>query len=662
MLKNLGVSGPTHNGAGNVTRPLRVLILSAEEGEGHRAVARALSADLAASHDGVEIVVRDALEGLGRVIPYLTRDVYRKQLNTSFSWTYGVECNVFARFPPGRAVARGGLVVFGGRPLLRLIRSHDPDVVVSTHPAATSIIGHYRRAGKLEIPALATVSDFGIHPLWAHRGIDLHLVMHESCVRPIEKVAGNQSARVVRPLVQPQFFEPAEQATARRELGLPETGPVVLVSGGGWGVGKLERAVRAARDVQDAHVVCICGLNDEAHAGLVAAFDGEPRARILGYTNRMRDLIAASDVVVHSTGGVTCLEALVLGRPLVAFGVPPGHAKWNAKAHQRLGMGETARTQRELTEALTRAVSAEEAPTLVNGAGPAAGVIVSARPRVKPVSRRRRARPLVVAFTAFTMLFAGWTFASAAPYPLIARFLHVRPMTQVHTTAPNVALVVHAPAALVAAAVAALERRHVRATVAPDAIPGPALRARIDRLGDAPLPVIGANNPAHWISAGRNVRSEARAAGLGSRFTYLVPGSFSLGEEVAARAYGGSAVSGAVRLDSSSASGTPSQGDVVVVDLSGSPRSAVATLSHALSLISASSLTPISLRDLVASGSSREPTGRDLPRLIAPPTMSASAATSAALTHGSPLHVSLASTGARATGTSVVRARTIGAT
>jgi processive 1,2-diacylglycerol beta-glucosyltransferase len=622
LLENLRVSGPTHTGASDGARRLRVLILSAEEGEGHRAVARALSADLADRYGSVEIVVRDALEGLGRVIPYLTRDVYRKQLNNSFSWTYGAECNFFARFPPGRAVARGGLVVFGGRPLLRLIAGHDPDVIVSTHPAATSIIGHYRRAGKLRIPALATVSDFGIHPLWAHPGIDLHLVMHESCIRPIEKVAGSDSARVVRPLVQPRFFEPVDQATARRGLGLPEAGPVVLVSGGGWGVGKLERAVRGALDVPDATVICICGLNDAAHARLVATFAEEPRAQILGYTNRMRELIAAADVVVHSTGGVTCLEALVLGRPLVAFGVPPGHAKWNAKAHERLKVGETARSQRELTEALTRAVSTKKPPSLANGAGPAAGVIVSAQPRVRPIPPRRRARRLAVAFTGLTMLLAGWTFASAAPYPLVSRFLHVRPMTEVHTTAPEVALVVHAPRSLVPVAVSQLERQHVMATLALDSIPGPALLARIERLGDAPLPVIGDKNPAHWISAGRRIRSEARAAGLGSRFTYLVPGSFSLGEEVAARAYGGSAVSGAVQVNSSSFSGTPMKGDIVVVTLTGTRGSAVATLSRALSAISASSLRPASLRDLVeGSGSSTDPTIREFPRLTAPATI-----------------------------------------
>jgi hypothetical protein len=214
------------------------------------------------------------------------------------------------------------------------------------------------------------------------------------------------------------------------------------------------------------------------------------------------------------------------------------------------------------------------------------------------------------------MMLAGWTFASAAPYPLVSQFLHVRPTTQVQTRAPEVALVVHAPLGLVPVAVATLERRHVRATVALDAMPGAALARKIERLGDSPMPVIGARDPAHWISAGRSVRSEARAAGLGTRFTYLVAGSFSLGEEAAARAYGGSAVSAAVRLDSPSSTATPVRGDIVLVTLSGTPRTAVATLSHALGLISSSALKPVPLRNLLVAASRADVTLGDLPRRI----------------------------------------------
>src|SRR5205807_2533410 len=84
---------------------------------------------------------------------------------------------------------------------------------------------------------------------WAHRGIDLHLVMHESCLRPIERVAGSGSARVTRPPVASAFRQPREAATARRGLGPPDGGHLVLISGAGRAVADLAAAARAPRQL-----------------------------------------------------------------------------------------------------------------------------------------------------------------------------------------------------------------------------------------------------------------------------------------------------------------------------------------------------------------------------------------------------------------------------
>ena len=325
----------------------RVLILSAEEGEGHRAVARALEAELQA--ESAEVVVEDALQHVGRVIPFMSRDVYRVQLRC-LTWTYGLECFFFARFPPGRAIARTGLALFGSKPLLRLIDRVKPDVIVSTHPAATSILGYFRRRGTLEIPVLATVSDFGIHPLWSHPWMDLNLVVHDSCVRGVERVAGMGSARVVRPFVQQKFLEPMQQAVARRALGLPEDCPLSWF-GRRVGVGKLECAVRAALELEGANVVCICGLNDQIRSGSKRlrrrAARAHPRLherheRADGRGRRSRPF----DRRRHVPRGTRARQADHRVR------LSAGHARWNAKAIARLGMGDDCRTSRELTEAL----------------------------------------------------------------------------------------------------------------------------------------------------------------------------------------------------------------------------------------------------------------------------------------------------------------------
>lgn len=109
------------------------------------------------------------------------------------------------------------------------------DVVVSTYPAATNVLGALRQRGKVDWPLCATITDLGGLAFWAHPGVDAHLVMHEACIAPVQKVAGEGSAVLRRPLVQPAFYEPVAKEEARRQLGLPVRGPIVVVSGGGWG-------------------------------------------------------------------------------------------------------------------------------------------------------------------------------------------------------------------------------------------------------------------------------------------------------------------------------------------------------------------------------------------------------------------------------------------
>jgi processive 1,2-diacylglycerol beta-glucosyltransferase len=164
----------------------------------------------------------------------------------------------------------------------------------------------------------------------------------------------------------------------------------VLVSGGGWGVGDVRGAVPAALAVPDAIVVCACGHNERLRARLEATYDRESRVRVLGFTDEMPDLITAADVLVDSTVGVTCLEALTRGRPIVVYGPPPGHSRDNARMMQALELGQAARSPDELSAALSAAL-ADGNGAAIAPAPSAARAILAASPRSPSRSTRRSA-------------------------------------------------------------------------------------------------------------------------------------------------------------------------------------------------------------------------------------------------------------------------------
>jgi processive 1,2-diacylglycerol beta-glucosyltransferase len=266
-------------------------------------------------------------------------------------WLFELQYWLITTFPPTIWLAQRLGVWLGGRGMVRLLGAARPDVVVSTYPGATEVLGRLREAGRVEVPMAAAVTDLAALRYWAHRAFELHLVIHAESADEVASVIGRREGiRHVRGLVRPEFEHPPSRAQARASLGLPAEAPVVLVSGGGWGVGDVATAADEALRVPGAVVVCLCGTND----GLRRALDarGEPRLRALGFTERMVEWMAAADVLVHSTAGLTVLEAQLCGTHAISFGWGHAHIRVNNRAYRRFGLAHVAPTRRELARLL----------------------------------------------------------------------------------------------------------------------------------------------------------------------------------------------------------------------------------------------------------------------------------------------------------------------
>jgi UDP-N-acetylglucosamine:LPS N-acetylglucosamine transferase len=355
----------------------RILILTASVGEGHDLPARTLADQLRAESPGAEVVIEDGLRAMGGAF-VLVNERAPGIVFHRFRWLWDAAFLVFVGFAPTRRLTQALVRSAGSRGVLRLVRRVDPDVVVSVYPMTTEVLGSLRRSGRLRVPVVAAITDLAAMHYWAAPGVDLHLVTHPESIDEVREVAGRDAdVEAVHGLTRPEFARPVDRASARRALDLPAHGSVVLVSGGGWGVGDLVGAVDAALARPEVEVVaCLCGRNAEVRARLEERYAPEPRVRVVGFTERMSEWLGAADALVHSTGGLTVLEAYVRGCPTISYGWGRGHIRANNAAFRRHGIAEVVESARELEHALAVALRSRPSPGLALAALPSAASLV----------------------------------------------------------------------------------------------------------------------------------------------------------------------------------------------------------------------------------------------------------------------------------------------
>ena len=330
----------------------RIAIVSASVGAGHDGAAGELARRLREA--GFMVDCHDFLDLLGEHAGRALRGTYAAELKVapnSWGWLIGqlerrdwLAAAIRALF--ARGAARRSMLAMSGT-----AEVPEPAVVVSTYPLASQALGRLRGQGRLAAPVVTFLTDMSVHPLWVADGIDLHLALHQVAAVDARRLSGG-FVEVCRPAVRPAFHpitDPDEPARTRARYGLPERGRVALVVAGSWGVGEVAEAAMDLAATGLVTPVTVCGRNERLRERLVRSGTGVP----LGWVDDMPALIRASDVVVQNAGGLTSLEAMAVGVPVVTYRCLPGHGATNARALDEAGLATWVRRPDELAGTLS---------------------------------------------------------------------------------------------------------------------------------------------------------------------------------------------------------------------------------------------------------------------------------------------------------------------
>jgi processive 1,2-diacylglycerol beta-glucosyltransferase len=309
----------------------RALFLSGKFGAGHDTLAEACAAALLPY--GVESKIVDCMPMLGGGPSAVGNFVFRSLLSMTPVYDGFHFSQLRGSGSLGRFMDRAAVKVMLPK-LIEEVDRYAPDLVVSVFATGASAAVHL----KDERPDLATVvfmTDSFAHGMWVHKGTDLFLVTSELAAASVRRYHPEARVSVVEAPVRPDFYAAPSRADARASLDVPNDAPCVLLMSGAWGLGPLDDVARALAS-EGWWVLAVSGTNESLGARLAAVSRDYPTVISFGYTDQVPVLMAASDVVITSSGD-TCRETRVIGRRMVLLDVVPGHGRENLMHELELG-------------------------------------------------------------------------------------------------------------------------------------------------------------------------------------------------------------------------------------------------------------------------------------------------------------------------------------
>jgi processive 1,2-diacylglycerol beta-glucosyltransferase len=312
-----------------------ILILSASAGAGHVRAAEALERALGSLDHSAKVTHVDTLQHTNTLFRNVYSKAYLNMVNTMpevLGWLYDQLDK-----PDKKPTQKLAFDKLNTGPFIKLLERYQPDVTICTHSLPAEIIAWMKQKERLETKLAVTITDFDVHALWLCEPCDHYFVAFDETRAHLEEL-GIEPARISTTgiPIDPAFARPKDRRAMRLKYGLAPDRDTILLSAGGFGVGKVEVVLEAILKIRHpAQVVVICGKNEELRSKfeqqvVLRGSKENPRVHIVGYTTAMDEYMAAADLIVGKPGGLTSSEALARGLVFVVVNPIPGQEERNS--------------------------------------------------------------------------------------------------------------------------------------------------------------------------------------------------------------------------------------------------------------------------------------------------------------------------------------------
>lgn len=314
----------------------RVLILTARCGNGHVSAAKAIQVE--AETRGWTSHLQDCLDLTPKAFRTWYGGGYEMVVKTQkHAWGYLYK---ISDYPNAVFWLQTVMDTVFMRCLRLLERDFRPDWVVCAHSLPQPYLRRLQRMGRPFRQGIV-VTDLHPHRMWLRGHPQRFFLPTDWTWEQMALRAPRADARVTGIPIHSAFSHLPTKPEARKQFGLSEGEPWLLLTSGGIGGGPMAQAVDALRN--HSGVLAVCGRNDRMRQLLQARYEQDHKVKVVGHLTQheMAAAMSACDLMVAKPGGLTTFEVLACAMPFLVY-MPfliPGQEEHNARFLAETGAG-----------------------------------------------------------------------------------------------------------------------------------------------------------------------------------------------------------------------------------------------------------------------------------------------------------------------------------
>ncbi|MDP8258191.1 MAG: glycosyltransferase [Candidatus Aadella gelida] len=311
----------------------KIVIVYSTAGMGHKKAALVIF-DVLKENENIDVEVMDILDLSGKFYKFLYSDAYNFAMSRGkLLWGFMYWLTNIPLVDKLTRKLKSVSDYVNLRKFSKALMDKKPDAVIATHFLVPSIAGILIKKG-LESKIFTLMTDYGPHSFWLSDHVDRFFVGSDFAARKLaERNIPSEKIDVTGISTSSDFHQSLDMTVLRGRYGIDKNLKTIFLMSGGFGVGPISKMLVSLNLCSTPiQVIVVCGHNKKAYKN-VEDIKTKLKYPIIpfGFTDKVAELMAVSDLMITKAGGISVTEALNTRLPMILFGSIPGQEAWNEK-------------------------------------------------------------------------------------------------------------------------------------------------------------------------------------------------------------------------------------------------------------------------------------------------------------------------------------------